>query len=249
MSAFALISLVFVYTTVVNVVERPDGVKIGGFFIAAIVIRVDPVATVARLRAAHHRRGLRRDLATVPARLRPAQHPPGRQRTGHARPAASTPTKLKQIIDDNDLPDAGDIIFVEVTITDPSDFEGVIEVRGEVMHGAYRVIKIESPTVPNALAALLLEIRDATGVRPHIYFEWTEGNPASNFLPLPALRCRRGRSRHPGGAPPGGAPSEEATARPRRLSTTTATLTSAAWLIRTDSHERSARPALTIPCC
>ncbi len=90
--------------------------------------------------------------------------------------------KLKQIVEDNDLPDAGDVIFVEVTVTDPSDFEGVVEVHGEVLHEVYRVLKLRSPTVPNALAALLLDIRDTTGVRPHIYFEWTEGNPASNFL-------------------------------------------------------------------
>ena len=37
-SAFLLITLVFVYTTVVNVIERPDGVKIAAFFIAAIVV-------------------------------------------------------------------------------------------------------------------------------------------------------------------------------------------------------------------
>jgi hypothetical protein len=35
---FALITLVFVYTTLVNVIERPDGLKIGAFFIAAIVL-------------------------------------------------------------------------------------------------------------------------------------------------------------------------------------------------------------------
>ena len=37
-SCFALITLVFVYTTLVNVIERPDGLKIGAFFIAAIVL-------------------------------------------------------------------------------------------------------------------------------------------------------------------------------------------------------------------
>ena len=37
-AAFCLIAVVFAYTTVVNIIERPDGVKIAAFFISAIVI-------------------------------------------------------------------------------------------------------------------------------------------------------------------------------------------------------------------
>src|SRR4029434_2101211 len=37
-AASALIALVCVYTTVVNVIERPDGIKIAGFFIALIIL-------------------------------------------------------------------------------------------------------------------------------------------------------------------------------------------------------------------
>ena len=33
-----------------------------------------------------------------------------------------------------------------------------------------------------ALAALLLDIRSRTGHRPHVYFHWSEGNPALNYL-------------------------------------------------------------------
>jgi hypothetical protein len=60
--------------------------------------------------------------------------------------------------------------------------EGAIEVRGESLHNEYRVLTMSAPSVHNALAALLLDIRDRTGVRPHIYFEWTEGNPALHLV-------------------------------------------------------------------
>ena len=72
-------------------------------------------------------------------------------------------------------------------MTDPSDFETELNVRGEVVHGRYRVLTMAAPRVPNALAALLLHIRDLTGRRPHIYFEWTEGNPVAQLPALPVF--------------------------------------------------------------
>jgi len=178
---FGIIAAVFLYTTLDNVRERPDGIKIGGLFILAIVM----VSIASRLLRAFELRttGVRldanaerylRDVARRSIRL-VANEPDARDRAEYHR-------KVEQIVNDNDLPDAGDLIFVEVTLTDPSDFESVIEVRGEVLHDKYRVLTLSSPTVPNALAAVLLHIRDLTGVRPHIYFEWTEGSPFPNLL-------------------------------------------------------------------
>ena len=39
------------------------------------------------------------------------------------------------------------------------------------------MLRCTSPAIPNAIAALLLYIRDQTGKIPHAYFGWTEGNP------------------------------------------------------------------------
>jgi hypothetical protein len=44
------------------------------------------------------------------------------------------------------------------------------------------VLQVKSGNVPGTAAAVLLAIRDATGIIPDIYFEWTAGNPAQNML-------------------------------------------------------------------
>jgi hypothetical protein len=68
-----------------------------------------------------------------------------------------------------------------VTVRDPSEFESTLEVTGEERHG-YRILRVESSAVANAIAALLLHVRDATGQVPHVYFRWTEGSPLVHLL-------------------------------------------------------------------
>ncbi|MYU14407.1 amino acid transporter [Streptomyces sp. SID8361] len=179
--AFAVIAAVFLYTTVVNVIERPDGVKIGACFIAGIIL----VSLLSRLARAFELRVTSvtldpmaerfvRDIASRKIRFI-ANEPDRRDRAEYR-------DKVDQIRADNDLPEQEDFVFVEVTVTDPSEFEASLTVRGEVLHGRYRVLTLESSSIPNALAALLLHVRETTGRTPHIYFEWTEGNPFANFL-------------------------------------------------------------------
>ncbi|MFF4541927.1 amino acid transporter [Streptomyces aureus] len=179
--AFALISAVFLYTTVVNVIERPDGVKIGAFFIVGIML----VSLLSRLFRAFELRVTSVTLDPMAERfirdmgsrkLRFIANEPGH------RDKAEYRDKVEQIHADNDMPEQEDFVFVEVTVTDPSEFEAGLTVRGEVLHGRYRVLTLESASIPNALAALLLHARDVTGRIPHIYFEWTEGSPFANFL-------------------------------------------------------------------
>jgi hypothetical protein len=61
-------------------------------------------------------------------------------------------------------------------VSDPSEFEEVLEVRG-IEVDSYKVLRTESSTVPNAIAAILLHMRDISGKEPHCYFDWAERNP------------------------------------------------------------------------
>ncbi len=176
-----VIAAVFGYTTAANVVERPDGVKIAALFIAAILI----VSLLSRLRRAFELRVTDVTLDDVATRFvrdcarRTILLVPNEP---DQRDASEYSEKLRQVVCDNDLSVEQDVIFVEVTVTDPSDFATSVQVHGEVLHGRYRLLTLQASSVPNALAALAMTTRDQTHRRPHIYFEWTEGNPVVNFL-------------------------------------------------------------------
>ncbi|PKV92387.1 hypothetical protein ATK30_3184 [Amycolatopsis echigonensis] len=174
--AYLVITLVFLYTTIANIVEKPEGVKIAAFFIGAIVatslvsratrsleLRVEKVefdAAAQRIVDKAVRSGAVRIIANEP----------------DARDEAEYREKEREAREDNHIPRDSALFFLEVTISDASDFETTLRVHGEKRAG-YRILRMKSPSIANAIAAVLLHLRDETGMQPHIYFAWTEGNP------------------------------------------------------------------------
>jgi hypothetical protein len=174
---FGLIVLAFAYTTAVNVWERPEGVKIAAVFIAAIVA----VSLASRLWRTLELRVTKIELdeparrfvdeaAAAGGELRLiANHPEACDRVEYDR-------EEREAREDHDIPPGEPLLFLEVYVSDASEFDSELRVSG-VEVGGHRVLRARGTAVPNAIAALLLHLRDATGRRPHAYFNWTEGNP------------------------------------------------------------------------
>ncbi|REE95924.1 amino acid transporter [Thermomonospora umbrina] len=176
--AFGLTTLVFTYATVANIIERPDGLVISVLFCVAIVVtslvsratrstelRVTSVTLCDEARRYLSEVGDIRFIANEPDRR---DH---REYVDKAREA----WELHRLRSDERL------VFLEITVTDASQFEIELRVEAEERHG-YRIMTARSPSVSNAIAAILLETRDQTGRLPHVYFHWAEGNPVKAML-------------------------------------------------------------------
>jgi hypothetical protein len=177
---FGVITAIFVYTTIVNVIERPDGIRIALLFILGILV-VSIVSRVGRsfqLRAT----SVTLDVSALDFVLEDAEE--GEIRIISHEPDVDTTREYTQKNKDerkfSHIPQRARTIFLEVLPSDSSDFEEDLVVHGVVKHG-FRVLQVKSGNVPNTIAAVLLEIRDVTGIVPAIYFQWTEGNPVSNM--------------------------------------------------------------------
>jgi hypothetical protein len=174
---FGFVSLVFTYTTIVNTIERPDGIKIASFFISVILVTslISRILRSTELRAAQinldtDAKAYLQESSTRTIRL--VAHRPGN---------ADYEEKAKEAVEVHNISQS-EIIFVEVKISDASDFgDELMEWHGQKV-GNYRILQCESPAVPNALAALLLYLRDEMEQIPHLYLGWTEGNPVTYIL-------------------------------------------------------------------
>lgn len=179
---FTVLTLVMLYALAANVIEKPDGITISAFFILGIVAvsLVSRVSRTTELRVHgiefdETARRFITDTLEFDGRINLIANRP------HARDAAEYLEKEAVQRQNNPVPGTADVIFLEIDITDPSGFSDILEVRGIEVDG-HRVLRADSPAAPNAIAAILLALRDATGVRPHAYFEWSEGNPLAHLM-------------------------------------------------------------------
>jgi hypothetical protein len=181
MLAFGLVTIVFVYALVANEIQRPDGLVISCFFIAAMIF----ASLISRVYRSLELRQERIELdETARSLIEVASHRGEIHLVANRRQAGDEEEYyLKEIEqrEDNHIPEDVPILFLEIDVEDPSEFEDVLEVRG-VEVGDHKVLRAVSSVVPNAIAALLLYLRDATGRAPHCYFGWTEGNPIVYLL-------------------------------------------------------------------
>ncbi|HKP69724.1 MAG TPA: hypothetical protein VJV05_10610 [Pyrinomonadaceae bacterium] len=173
---FAGIAGVFIYTTLTNIFERPDGIKIASFFIFSIIaasfisrvmrsteIRIDKIELDETAQAFINELSAEGEIRIVT----------NRRETGDT---SEYRFKEHEKRIDNHIPATDPIVFYEIETGDASEFKGKLKISGIDIEG-YKILRTQAPAVPNAIAAFLLYLRDKTGKIPHVYFGWSEGNP------------------------------------------------------------------------
>ena len=177
-AALGLVSLIFIYTTLVNIYERPEGLKISCIFIFCMIfsslvsrafrstelritgIELDPQAEALLAESAHKTIRL---IAWNP-----------RNASGKNREQAKI--DLREL---HGLSHEACIYFVEVERGDTSDFTETLRIQGW-REGDSRILHARSAVVANSIAALLIHLKETTGCIPHVYFHWTDVSPVVN---------------------------------------------------------------------
>ncbi|HUK33825.1 MAG TPA: hypothetical protein VLV86_07955 [Vicinamibacterales bacterium] len=181
-AVFISITLVFAYTTITNVFERPEGIKIASLFIVTIVA----MSLVSRALRSTELRVLgimpneqaMRFIEEIDSRGEAVRIIANRPGSGLEDEYAA---KLAEARHTHHLPEDDPVLFLEVRPGDASNFSEFLRIEGKRV-GPYQVLCCQSAAIPNAIAALLLYVRDRTGQIPHVYFGWTEGNPITYLL-------------------------------------------------------------------
>ncbi len=169
---YLCVTLIFCYTTIMNVIQRPEGLHIAGFFILTIFI----ISFISRaFRSTELRtRNVNFDAVAngIIDRCRGqtmliVAHLPG----GHDYAACAQKAREQHRLGDSTF------VFLEVTVGDASDFsEEGLSVHGTEEDG-FGIFQCKTAAVPNAVASILFALRNRTGSVPHAFMYWTEGNP------------------------------------------------------------------------
>ncbi|MGL4304585.1 MAG: amino acid transporter [Mycobacteriaceae bacterium] len=178
---FGTISALFSYTTIVNIIERPDGVQVASFFIFSILL----VSMLSRINRSFELRATSVEFDELALHFITEAAKEGTieviTHDADNFDIEEYDEKLIQQRADSHLPEDQPVLILEVNVTDSSDFSTDLLIHGR-QRGQHRILWVNSPAIPNSIAAVLLAIRDHTGVNPNVYFEWSEGNPVKNLI-------------------------------------------------------------------
>jgi hypothetical protein len=177
---FVLITLVFIYTTVDNEIEKGfQGLRIACFFIAAILV----TSLVSRISRARELRFGGFQFANDDSQSRIlwdtireqeltvlVPHRPGRRTLAQ---------KEAQIRREHRIPRDLMIVFVEVVLSDASEFvnDPIMRIRQD--EGRYVMKITDAASIAHTLAAVSLEIAKVASRPPEIHFGWSDESPLS----------------------------------------------------------------------
>ncbi len=181
---YLAIAAIFLYTTILNVWERPDGLKIASVFIATILF----VSLLSRaLRSTELRitgvelspeavRLLGEDEDQVIRLIARSPRPNWENETAEELDRLDAFVRERYAMTPTEC-----IYFFEITPVDASEFTSTLCVEGRTL-GKNKILYAKSPVVANSVAALLIELEHRTGHVPHGYFKWKDGNPVMNVV-------------------------------------------------------------------
>lgn len=172
---FGLVTLVFIYTTVANIWERPDGVKIASCFIVGTLA----IAGISRYKRAFEIRfdGFRfHDPADQMLWLDMVES--GIPVLVPHRPSSrSLAEKVHEIRRNHRIPDDTEIVFIEVERGDTSEFlnRPRLQIAQEQDFLIIRVTNANS--IPHTIAVIARELSKNCNRGTEVLFGWSEGKP------------------------------------------------------------------------
>jgi len=171
---FSLITLVFLYTTLANMIEKPDGLMIASWFIVAIVVS----SIVSRFWRSKELRFQGLNFVNGQSRflwdsMKMLEFP---VLVPHRPGSRSIREKEESIRKEHRLGPEVPVVFIEATLGDASEFyqTPLLEVIQE--EGVFILRIHRCASIAHTIAALALELSKA-GSPPEIHFGWSNQSP------------------------------------------------------------------------